>query len=149
MEVLGWKYNLSNIQAALLIPQLARVEEHLERREAICQRYEQAFSKLPNVDFPKVLPETKSARHLFTIWVDPNLRDEKLSEIQSTGINVAVNYRALHLLKFYREEFGFQPGSFPIAEKIGNSTISLPLYSKLTDQEVDYVIENVTKIFTR
>jgi UDP-4-amino-4-deoxy-L-arabinose-oxoglutarate aminotransferase len=146
MEILGWKYNLSNIQAAMLIPQLEQVEEHLARREAICQRYEEAFSKLANVDFPIVLPETKSARHLFTIWVDPNQRDEKLAQIQSTGVNVAVNYRALHLLKFYRNEFGFKPGSFPVAEKIGNSTISLPLYSKLTDQEVDYVIESVRKI---
>lgn len=148
MELLGWKYNLSNIQAALLIPQLAQVEKHLARREEICQKYEKAFMDLPGVDFPKVLANTKSARHLFTIWVDPKIRDEKMFALQAAGINVAVNYRAIHLLKFYQETFGFQPGSFPIAENIGNSTITLPLYSKLTDLEVDYVIETVRKTFT-
>lgn len=143
MELLGWKYNLSNVQAALLIPQLAQVEKYLSRREEICQRYEKAFMDLPGVNFPKVLSNTKSARHLFTIWVDQKIRDEKMFKLQQAGINVAVNYRAIHLLKFYREEFSFLPGSFPIAEKIGNSTITLPLYSKLTDEEVNYVIETV------
>ncbi|KAF0238448.1 MAG: arnB2, partial [bacterium] len=81
MELAGWKYNLSNIQAALLIPQLACVEKYLSRREEICKRYEKAFMDLPGVSFPKVLPNTKSARHLFTIWVDPQVRDEKMFEL--------------------------------------------------------------------
>jgi UDP-4-amino-4-deoxy-L-arabinose-oxoglutarate aminotransferase len=149
MEFVGWKYNLSNVQAALLIPQLARVEEYLARREEISKRYEKAFMDLPGISFPKVLANTKSARHLFTIWVDPQIRDEKMFELQKAGINVAVNYRAIHLLKFYREEYNFLPGSFPIAEEIGNSTITLPLYSKLTDEEVDYIIETVRKTFNK
>lgn len=148
MELLGWKYNLSNVQAALLIPQLARVEEYLARREEICQRYEAAFQAV-DIDFPKVLPNTKSARHLFTIWVDPLRRDELLAEIQAAGVNVAVNYRAIHLLKFYREMLGLQPGSLPIAERIGNSTITLPLYAKLTDEEVAYVIETVQRVVAK
>ncbi|MEW6734940.1 MAG: DegT/DnrJ/EryC1/StrS aminotransferase family protein [Acidobacteriota bacterium] len=148
MEMLGWKYNMSNIQAALLLPQLARVEEYLKRREEICQRYEQAFTDVPGLAFPRVLANTKSARHLFTIWVEPTKRDEIISRLQARGVSVAVNYRAIHLLKFYHETFGFHPGVFPIAEHIGNSTITLPLYTKLTDTEIDYVIESVREVVT-
>jgi UDP-4-amino-4-deoxy-L-arabinose-oxoglutarate aminotransferase len=144
MELLGWKYNLSNIQAALLLPQLPLVDERLARREAISQRYETAFAKLPGISYPQVLPGTKSARHLFTIWVDSAQRDAMLQEIQRRGVNVTVNYRAIHLLQYYRETYGFQPGRFPVAERIGNQTLSLPLYNQLTDAEVDYVIETVT-----
>jgi UDP-4-amino-4-deoxy-L-arabinose-oxoglutarate aminotransferase len=144
MELLGWKYNMSNLQAALLIPQLAHVEEYLTRREAICQRYEQAFMDM--VAFPAVLPATKSARHLFTIWVAPIQRDEIMAALQARGIAVAVNYRAIHLLKYYREKYGFVAGTYPIAESIGASTITLPLYAKLIDREVDYIIDNVKAV---
>ena len=146
MELLGWKYNMSNLQAALLIPQLERVEEELSRREEICRRYERAFTDLDGVDFPRVLAGTKSARHLFTIWVAPERRDEVISEMQSRGVSVAVNYRAIHLLKFYQETFGYQPGSYPVAERIGQSTITLPLYTKLTDTEVDYIIDTLRDV---
>jgi UDP-4-amino-4-deoxy-L-arabinose-oxoglutarate aminotransferase len=144
MEMLGWKCNMSNIQAALLIDQIDRLEEYWQRREAITRRYEEAFEGI--VDYPKVLPNSKHARHLFTIWVEPERRDEILGKLQDKGIGVAVNYRAIHLLSYYRQTFDYQRGMFPIAEKIGDSTISLPLYPKLTDEEVEYVIKVVKEV---
>jgi dTDP-4-amino-4,6-dideoxygalactose transaminase len=66
-----------------------------------------------------------------------------LQEIQNRGVNVTVNYRAIHLLQYYRETYGFAPGRFPVAEQIGSQTLSLPLYNQLTDTEVDYVIDTV------
>ena len=143
MELLGWKYNLTNFQAAMLIPQLPKMEAWRARREEICQRYEQAFSKA-GIGFPKVVPGSKSSRHLFTIWVED--RDRVLSELGKRGVGVAVNYRAIHLRKYYAERFGYRPGMFPVAERIGNMTISLPLYPSLTDEEVDYVIDCVLKV---
>jgi len=87
-----------------------------------------------------VLPDSKSARLLFTIWVNPERRDEMLWEIQEHGVGVAVNFRPIHLLSYYRRTFEYGEGMFPVAEEIGQRTITLPLYPKLTDQEVDYVI---------
>ena len=137
MLELGWKYNMDNIQAALLINQVDRLHTNLRCKEVICQRYEKELKGV--VDFPTVIGI--SGRHLFTIWV--NNRDEVLGRLQDAGIGVVVNYRAIHLLTYYRKRFGFKEGDFPVAEKIGDSCISIPLYSKMTDEEVDYVIKSV------
>ncbi|MFZ5585092.1 MAG: DegT/DnrJ/EryC1/StrS family aminotransferase [Thermodesulfobacteriota bacterium] len=144
MVELGAKGNLSDILASLLLPQLPKLAGYLARREAIASRYEEAFAGLPGVDFPRVPAGSISARHLFTIWVAQ--RDRFLHELQRRGIGVAVNYRAVHLLTYYRETFGFKPGDFPVAERIGDATLSLPLYPKLEDDEVARVIAAVSEV---
>ena len=140
MERLGYKYNLSDVNAALLLPQLPKLAERLRRREEICRLYEAAFRETPGVSFPIVPKGMTSGRHLFTIWVDPEKRDAVLAGIQARGVGVAVNYRAVHLTKFYRERFGFRRGMFPAAERIGDSTITIPLWPAMTDAQVDEVI---------
>ncbi len=144
MERLGWKYNLSDILASLLIPQLPKLAARRERREEICRQYETAFRRM-GIGFPVVPEGAVSARHLFTIWVDPSRRDEILGKIQSRGIGVAVNYRAVHLMTYYREQFGFEEGMFPNAERIGESTITLPLWPAMTDAHVEDVIGAVAE----
>lgn len=139
----GWKYNMDNIQAALLAPQLKHIEEYWRRREAICRRYESAFSQSTEIEYPRVLTGSKSGRHLFTIWVNPDRRDTILWKLQEQGIGVAVNYRPIHLLSYYQRTFGYREGMFPVAEEIGRRTISLPLYPRLTDDEVECVIQTV------
>jgi UDP-4-amino-4-deoxy-L-arabinose-oxoglutarate aminotransferase len=84
-----------------------------------------------------------SGRHIFTIWVEPGRRDAVLAGIQARGVGVAVNYRAVHLTKFYQESFGFRHGMFPVAERIGDSTITIPLWPAMTDAQVDEVIAAV------
>jgi len=148
MEMLGWKYNMSNIQAALLLNQLERIEQNWQRREQICQMYEEAFEGDSIVTCLKILPNSKSGRHLFTVQVDPRKRDNILWQLQERGIGVAVNFRAIHLLTFYRQTFGYKRGMYPIAEKIGDSTITLPLYPKLSNEEVQYVIKVVKELTT-
>ena len=143
MTMLGWKYNMDNIQAALLLPQLGMVEPHLARREEIARRYEAAFSSMSGVGFPAVPSGAKSGRHLFTIWVEPSLRDPLLWALQDRQVGTAVNYRAIHLMKYYRNTFGLEKGMFLEAERIGDSTLSLPLYPLLTDEEVKYVTDSV------
>lgn len=146
MDLLGWKYNMSNIQAALLIEQLLRIDDLLKKREDICKRYENSFAEIKNINLPKLYTNSRSARHLFTVWTNPEKRDQILDQLQNNGIGVAVNYRAIHLLKFYRENFDYKEGMFQNAECIGNSTISIPLYPKLTDEEIDYVIKNLIQL---
>ena len=149
MEMLGWKYNMDNIQAALLLNQLENIDGFRQRREEICQMYEDAFAGNPLIGCLKVLPNSQSARLMFTILVSPEKRDKIMWQLQEKGIGVAVNYRAIHLLSYYRESFGYRSGMFPIAEKIGDSTISLPLYPKLSNEEVQYVIDEVIKATRR
>lgn len=143
MELLGFKYNMSNIQAALLLNQLEHIEEYKQRRKEICQRYEEAFKDDPNIRLLEA--SSGSARLMFTILVPSDKRDPILSELQEEGIGVAVNYRAIHLLSYYKGRYDYHRGMFPVAEDIGDSTITLPLYPKLTDEEVEYVIKKVKK----
>jgi UDP-4-amino-4-deoxy-L-arabinose-oxoglutarate aminotransferase len=142
MLELGYKGNMFDVQAALLLPQTRHVDERLARREAICQRYQAGFDAA-GIAYPKVSPGARSARHLFTVWADPDRRDAVLSELQSRGVGVAVNYRAVHLLTYYRQHHGGHRGQFPVAERVGDSTITLPLYPSLSDEQVEYVIASV------
>ncbi|MBL7070844.1 MAG: DegT/DnrJ/EryC1/StrS family aminotransferase [Candidatus Omnitrophica bacterium] len=143
METLGWKYNMNNIQAALLLNQIKNVEKYWKRREEICRRYESAFKDEKKIRLLTIPPHTKSARHLITILVDPQTRDEILAKLQKRDIGVAVNFRPIHLLTYYRQTYGYKIGAFPASEEIGGGTISLPLYPQLTDEEIEYVIKSV------
>jgi len=146
MPFMGYKGNMFDIQAAILLPQISKIENYIKLRKKICLEYEKAFAKLEGIDFPKTLPGTKHARHLFTIWANPNKRDEILYALQKRGIGIAVNYRAIHLLRYYRDTYGYKRGMFPIAERIGDSSITLPLYPRLRNEEIEYVINTVKKL---
>ncbi len=145
-EFLGYKFNMNNIQAALLINQLDRLPLFMKRREQIAQIYESAFGAEPGIDFPRVLPDSLHARHLFTVWVDPAKRDEVLDELQKRQIGVAVNYRATHLYQYYRERYGFEGGMLPLTERIADSTITLPFYPKLSEAEVQHVLQSLKEV---
>jgi UDP-4-amino-4-deoxy-L-arabinose-oxoglutarate aminotransferase len=148
MDFPGYKANLSDIQAALLLPQLDRLDALWRRREEIAGRYAAAFSA-SGVEFPADVPGARHARHLFTIWAPDGRRDEFITALQADGIGCVVNYRPVHLTRYYRERYGCREGQFPAAERIGRRTISLPLYPLLTDAEVGYVIERVGAINAR
>ena len=140
MPVLGWKYNMDNIHAALLVDQLDRIDGLWERRNLLWEIYEEGLSGVKDVGLLRTLPRSRHARHLFTILVPPDKRDAVLSSLQEKGVGVAVNYRPIHLLAYYRREFGFREGDFPRAEEMGARTISLPLYPKLGEDEVRSVV---------
>ncbi len=146
MEFLGYKANMNNIQAALLLDQLDRIEILLKKKEKIAQRYDKEYKNNPNISTPVVLPHTKHARHIYTIWVDANRRDSILRLLQERMIGVAVNFRPIHLMSYYKKKYGYKKGDFPIAEKIGASTITIPLYPKLTSEEVNYIIRTINTI---
>ncbi len=146
MDELGWKYNLDNIRASLLTPQIRRLDEMCARRRAICARYEEAFADIENLGFPRVDAPDASARHLFPIWVDAARRDDSIADLQERGIGVTVNYRAIHLMRYYAKRYGYLPGSLPAAESIGARTLSLPLFPDMTDEQVERVIDTVADV---
>jgi dTDP-4-amino-4,6-dideoxygalactose transaminase len=141
MPILGWKYNMDNIQAALLIGQLERIEALLAKRETLWKEYEGALEAIKGIALMKTLPNVRHARHLFTVLVPHKKRDEILWGLQRKNIGVAVNYRPIHLLKFYRDTFGFSEGDYPVAEEIGKRTISLPFHTFLSTDEIKYVVQ--------
>ncbi len=146
VDLFGWKYNMDNIHAAILVEQVEKVDGFLKRRREICNRYVEAFKDIEGIELHVTRPEAKHACHLFTILVDPGKRDRMLEALQNRGIGVSVNFYPVHLLSYYRKRFGFERGMFPVAEEIGSRTISLPLYPKLTEEEVSFVIEAVIDI---
>lgn len=145
MQALGYKCNMNNIQAALLLPQLDRVESIRESRHIRFERYQSLLRGIDGIELPTVLQDSKHGCHLITVWVDPGRRDAVLAKMGEEGIGVAVNYRAIHLLTFFKERFGFQRGQFPAAERIGDSTITLPLYASLPMESIDIVVDALKK----
>lgn len=144
VDVLGWKYNMDNIQGALLIHQLGRTNKYRDIREQIAKKYRRAFEKT-RIDMPREYKNSKHARHIFAIWVDPKKRDKILEYINSHGVGAVINYPSIHLFTYYRKNYRFKAGMFPNCESIADREISLPLYSKLTDREIKYIIDVVTK----
>ncbi len=146
----GYKYNMTDMQAALGLHQLARVEANLNRREAIWERYRQAFADLPLRVPPEPAAGERHARHLFIVLLDLEAmtmdRDQVLSALHAEGIGTGVHYRPVHLHPYYRERFGFRAGDFPNAEWVGARTLSLPFSTKLTDDDVQDVIRAVRKV---
>jgi dTDP-4-amino-4,6-dideoxygalactose transaminase len=144
----GFKYNMMDIQAALGIHQLARIEHQLLRREAIWRRYESGLAALP-LSLPAAPePGARHARHLFTVRVDADLcgasRDDVQRSLTARGIGTSVHFKALHLHPYYAERFDLERGMFPSAEFVSDRTLSLPLSPALLDAEVDRVIDALT-----
>ena len=104
------------------------------------------LKEIPHISYPKIVKNSKSAYHLFTIWTDKKRRDEILQKLGEEGIGVAVNYRAIHLLTYFRKTFGYKRGNFPVAEDIGDRTISLPFYVNLQFNEFEFLISILKEI---
>lgn len=146
----GFKYNMMDIQAAMGIHQLPRVESYWKRRKEIWNIYNEAFKDLP-VFLPAPAREyIKHSYHLYTLLIDVDRlginRDRFLDEITKRNIGVGVHYIALHLHPYYQQTYGYRDGDFPNAEWISERTVSLPLSPKLTDKDVDDVIQSVYDI---
>jgi dTDP-4-amino-4,6-dideoxygalactose transaminase len=143
----GFKYNMMDLQAAIGIHQLARVEKNLARRNQIWQQYNDQFARLP-IGLPTPdEPSTLHARHLYTLTVDADRcgisRDEFMKRLHGMKIGTGVHYIGVHLHPYYRDRFGYRPEDFPNATWISERTVSLPLSPKLTDEDVADVIDAV------
>jgi len=144
----GYKYNMTDIAAAIGRVQLRKAESFLSRRKAIARRYIAAFSAL---DFLTLPTWTENhAWHLFIVRIREKklaiTRDQCIEELQKKGIGVSVHFIPLHTMKYYRERYGLKPDDFPAAMECSRACISLPLSASLSDDDVERVIGAVAEL---
>jgi dTDP-4-amino-4,6-dideoxygalactose transaminase len=147
----GFKYNLTDLQSALGLSQLSRIDASLKRRREIWERYDEAFEGLPLERPP--LPAAsvgESALHLYSPLLDtdrvPFDREELRERLWKEGVGTGIHFTAVHLHPYYRDTYGFRGGELPVAERISSRTVSLPLSSGLRDDQVDHVIDAVHRV---
>ncbi len=147
MPILGWKYNMDNIQASMLLPQMERIEINLEKRKRLVQRYRERLKPCQDITLFETQPKVKHCYHLMPIRVAANKRDKLIDFLSASGIGCVVNYRPIHTFSYFAKNLPYNTGQFPIAENIGDEVISLPLYPELKLETVDWVCNQVRKFF--
>jgi dTDP-4-amino-4,6-dideoxygalactose transaminase len=148
----GYKYNMMDIQAAIGIHQLERIERYRNRREEIWKRYNASFSDLPVTLPSDPSPDERHAYHLYTLLVDERRagigRDAFLDALTARKIGSGVHYLSIPEHPYYRSAFGWSPENYPNAMRIGRQTVSLPISPKLSDEDVEDVIRSVKEILS-
>jgi dTDP-4-amino-4,6-dideoxygalactose transaminase len=139
MARLGTKANLPDLLAALLPDQIATIRQRLPVRQALAERYEAGLRGTP-IRIAPVRQQAVSARHIFPIHVKPAVRDQAISILNEAGIGVAVNFRSVPTMTYYREKYGYGSGSFPMSYEWGEGEITLPMFPSMRSEDQDYVI---------
>ncbi|TKJ28406.1 MAG: UDP-4-amino-4,6-dideoxy-N-acetyl-beta-L-altrosamine transaminase [Chloroflexi bacterium B3_Chlor] len=146
----GYKYNMTDIQASLGIHQLAKQEKFLEVRQRYAEMYTDAFRDLPEIATPAVKNHVRHAWHLYIICLDSEHltidRGQFVEALRKKNIGTSVHFIPLHLHPYYKERFGFSKGDFPVAETIYDRIVSLPLYPRMSERDVEDVIRAVRKV---
>lgn len=149
----GYKYNLPDVHAALALSQLRRIEVDLKRRKTIWHDYNKAFNSLPCWIPPEPEPNTRHARHLYTLLLDLEklklTRDQFLMELHNHNIGSGVHYISLHLHRYYQDIYGYKPKDYPNSKWHSDRTVSLPLSTKLTQADLEDVKEAVVTILNK
>jgi perosamine synthetase len=141
----GFKYNMTDVAAAMGLVQLERAQELLDKRRAIARAYSAAFSAIDAIELPWLRDFDAHAWHLFVIrLVDGKARigrNELIERLKAAGIGTSVHFIPLHVHPYYRETYGYTPGDFPVALDLYGRSISLPIHPTMTDSDVSRVIE--------
>lgn len=153
IEAPGFKYNMTDVQAAMGLVQLERLEGMQARRRAIARAYHQAFSTHPALEVPFVAPNIGMAWHIYPLRIRPEHltinRDQFIHELHALNIGTSVHFIPIHYHPYYRDRYGWAPGQFPVAEEYFFREISLPLYPTMSDADVQDVKDAVLGVAER
>lgn len=147
--MLGYNYRITDIQAALLCSQLKKLDVFKARRKQIVQMYDEAFAKLPEIIVQKEIPESDTCRHLYIIRLNMEklscTRREFFDAMSAENVQCQIHYVPVYWFPYY-QKLGYEKGICPVAEEIYKGIMSIPLYPKMTDKDVQDVIQTVTKV---
>jgi len=142
----GYKYNLTDIAAAMGLHQLKKCNRFYERRLAMAQKYNRAFSGSNKMTTPyQKIASDKHSYHLYIVQVNPSIRDRFIDVMKEKGIGCSVHFIPLHMQPYWRDRYKLQENDFPVAMKCFSGAVSLPLYTKMTDADQDRVIKAVNE----
>ncbi len=146
----GFKYNMTDVAAAIGLCQLKKLQRMTERRTEIAARYTSALTDMPQLELPQTFPDSTHAWHLYIIRLNlANLTIDRgtfIDQLVARNIGTSVHFIPLHLHPYYRETYGYEPGDFPIANSEFRRVISLPIYAAMSDQDVEDVIAAVRDV---
>jgi perosamine synthetase len=146
----GFKYNLTDIAAALGLAQLKKCDRFWKTRERYAALYREGFRDVPEIVCPEASPNVQHAWHLYVIQLELDRlrvsRNEVIHRLQQAGVGCSVHFIPLHLHPYYSETFGYRPNDLPVASRVFQRAISLPLYSKMTETDVSCVIQTVRNL---
>jgi dTDP-4-amino-4,6-dideoxygalactose transaminase len=147
----GYKNNMTDVQAAMGLVQLGKLERNIARRTEIARRYTAAFAPLPElIPPPDAQAEDRHAHHLYILRLNPERlrinRNRFFEELKARGVGASVHFIPVYHLSYYRQRFGWRPEDYPETEAIFQSCLSLPCFPRMTDAEVERVIATVAEI---
>jgi perosamine synthetase len=148
---LGYNYRMSELSAALGVTQMERIGEMLEKRQKIADMYNQKLSEIEELKIPYVSPNAQISWFVYVIRLDDNKfsREDRniiIQKLKSRGIDSREYFPPIHLEPLYVNMFGFKPGDFEITERVSGSTIALPFYNNLPEEEIDYICRSLREI---
>lgn len=150
MQNLGFNYRMTDIQAALGISQLKKLNKFAKFRQKIVKKYNQEFSKLLNIKIPYEKDKNHTAWHLYVLLIDfqklGKSRKQVMEELGRKNIGTQVHYIPVHFQPYFKKNYGYKKGDFPVAEKYYENCLSLPLYPKLTNKEINYITKEVKNV---
>jgi dTDP-4-amino-4,6-dideoxygalactose transaminase len=152
----GYKYNLTDLAAALGVAQLRKADQMLARRRQIAAQYNAGFAEIPELEVPTSNPDVEHAWHLYILRLNTErfrsskpIRNILIEELKQLGIGCSVHFIPLHIHPYYKNTYGYAPQDFPVSFREYQRCISLPIYSRMTDQDVEAVIAAVRSILQK
>jgi dTDP-4-amino-4,6-dideoxygalactose transaminase len=146
----GFKYNMTDLQASLGRVQLRRLDAMHARRQELAARYDDMVAQLPGLTPLAIRPSAVSAHHLYVIRLDPAKigigRDGMFEALANNGVSTSVHFIPIHLHPYYRSKYGHEPEDFPVAYRAFQQMLSLPLFSRMTDEQNGYVRQTIARV---
>jgi len=147
---LGYNYRMSEINAALGLAQIGRIDEIIKRRRKVAEEYNSALGKIKDIILPYNGEKTDISWFVYVIRLNPSKfsrehRDRLIAKLKKRGIACSNYFPPIHLMKFYRETFGYKEGDYPITEKVSATTLALPFYNNLGKEDIDYICETLSQ----
>ena len=148
---LGYNYRMPEICATMGIVQIRRIKEILKKRAKVAEMYNKKLKNFSGIEVPFVSPDNKKSYFVYVILVSERysgkIRDKIIARITRKGIECSNYFQPIHLQPFYKDEFGYKKGDFPITENISQRTIALPFYNNLKQNQINYIVKILREVF--